>query len=156
MVHSSRQRLPRSSQNPTNRRRTRVPVSTTRASALRNRLFNRTSVRRSRARNPYPAAFPGGLNFQFPSGMDLDMVCFSLYSAIHFWLSTVEGHGMPLSIKKLFSLDTPAKLSYFCHCMLFLPYVMNFNLDCTKIMTDCVLFSHLIIHLYTKVRSHAF
>ncbi|KAF9688931.1 hypothetical protein SADUNF_Sadunf01G0039300 [Salix dunnii] len=73
MVHSSRQRLPQSSQNPTNRRGTRVQVSTTRASALRNRLFNRTSVRRSRARNPYPAAFPGGLNFQFPSGMNLDM-----------------------------------------------------------------------------------
>ncbi|KAJ6307614.1 hypothetical protein OIU76_017415 [Salix suchowensis] len=73
MVHSSRQRLPRSSQNPTNRRRTRVQVSTTRTSALRNRLFNRTPVRRSRDRNPFPAAFPGGLNFQFPSGMDSDV-----------------------------------------------------------------------------------
>ncbi|CAK7336222.1 unnamed protein product [Dovyalis caffra] len=73
IVHPSRQRLPRSSQNLSNRRGTQAQVNTTRTSALRNRLLNRTPVRISRGRNPVPAAFPGGLNFQFPSGMDLDM-----------------------------------------------------------------------------------
>ncbi|XP_011020684.1 PREDICTED: uncharacterized protein LOC105122971 isoform X1 [Populus euphratica] len=73
VAHPSRQRLPRSSQNPSNRRGNQVQVTTTRASGLRSRLSNRTPVRISRERNPVPAVFPGGLNFQFPSGMDLLM-----------------------------------------------------------------------------------
>lgn len=73
VAHSSRQRLPRSSQNPSNRRGNQVQVTTTRASGLRSRLSNRTPVRISRERNPFPAVFPGGLNFQFPLGMDLEM-----------------------------------------------------------------------------------
>lgn len=78
VTHSSRQRWPRSSQNPSNRRGNQVQVTTTRASGLRSRLSNQTPVRISRERNLFPTVFREGLNFQFPSGMDLEMVCFSL------------------------------------------------------------------------------
>ncbi|KAJ6346940.1 hypothetical protein OIU76_003601 [Salix suchowensis] len=73
VTHSSRQRWPRSSQNPSNRRGNQVQVTTNRASGLRSRLSNQTPVRISRERNLFPTVFPGGLNFQFPSGMDLEM-----------------------------------------------------------------------------------